>query len=1068
MERLSHSNGSGIRAAGIYLEFSLYFRAMIRRALRISLVLATVLLHPFLFSQLLPLRVFSAKDGLTGGDPLLVDHWGFVWFGSEEGLTAYDGTEFTFFGKAHGLLDNVNDAAEDSDGTIWIGGHNGITKASRSASFPLGLRFTSYSTHNGKAVGEIKLVAQSPDGAIFFSGQVGMYEVREGTLKQLVVMEQPLETNAPFHQFEFSEKYHINNILFDHTGALWLTARHSLYRCENNWRSGARDTLFLHEVVPVEGLFSEWIGAAFFDDHDRLWFSTMSGSLFVVEQTLRAHRIETSQLTIRNVNGLLYDGERTLWIGDGDRLHTATINHDARTGMTSLQLVQTITTQNGIPTGSLMTRMLKDRDGNLWANAIWGGVIRISMKGFVALEAPLLGLSSIHKVVNGPANRLWITSQSRVFSIPASAGDTPSARGHPIQRETERFLSRPVIEFIRIGPDTLIVTDESGKISWLNCSLPEPTLQRFHVEFKDPRGNVLLQPNVWIVKAFNDRSGNLWLSANLFGIFKCRIRGDTLVVLNMFSLNDGLPDHGVRAIAQTRDGALWFGGFDGGLARFDGTSFRKFTTEDGLSDNYIRSLHETPDGTLWIGTRYNGLCAYQDGIFYRYPSYDALQCTSVWSITGDETGRLWLATGQGLKSFVPDPLFQSEPLVRGYDESDGIPNEAAFNLFIDDKMNLYVTTRKGLYILSHQFMNAVSSHPATYIRSVAVNGKEVSSANVLELSPSDQTLTISFGAVEFSQRGSALFQYMLEGLTSQWSVPTSFRNVTFAKLPPGDYLFKVRSVPNFQIVETQTAMARELFLSEQSMRVTVATPFWRSWWFIGLIITVLALGSSMVYNYRVEQLLTVERLRGRIATDLHDDIGSSLTRIALFSDVVLCEVSKFGRKNGVVKKQIERLSTLVDEIGTTSRDLIDTMNDIVWSVDPKKDSFEDLALHMKTYASRILEAQQIDYEIDIPSDLSLVRLPVEFRRNVFLIFKEALNNIVRHSKARNVMLTVQQSGGSLMMRLVDDGRGFSTEQVARGNGIHNMKQRAAACRGTVDFSQRENKGTIVTAFLKLP
>ena len=407
-------------------------------------------------------------------------------------------------------------------------------------------------------------------------------------------------------------------------------------------------------------------------------------------------------------------------------------------------------------------------------------------------------------------------------------------------------------------------------------------------------------------------------------------------------------------------------------------------------------------------------------------------------------------------------MFQSQPLVRGYDESDGIPKEAAFNLHTDQKKNLYVTTRNGVYIVSHEFMSTVSSQPSTYIRSVAVNGKGISPANVLELSPSDQTLTISFGAVEFSQRGSALFQYKLEGLTSQWSLPTSLRNVTFAKLPPGDYSFKVRSLRNFRTVETQTEMARELLLSEQSMLFTVATPFWRSWWFLGTVALVLVVAMATAFRYRVEQLLKVERLRGSIALDLHDDIGSSLTRIALFSDVFISEVGQLKRGKGLLPSRIKRIVSMAEEIGVTSRDLIDAMSDIVWSVDPKKDSFEELTLRMKTYASRILEAKEIEYQITIDPGLSFLQLPLEYRRNIFLLFKEGLNNVIRHSGARNVRLTMRLEEGLLVLMLQDDGKGFAVLSANGGHGLESMKQRAIACNGTVELSAVPEGGTTIT------
>ncbi len=205
-----------------------------------------------------------------------------------------------------------------------------------------------------------------------------------------------------------------------------------------------------------------------------------------------------------------------------------------------------------------------------------------------------------------------------------------------------------------------------------------------------------------------------------------------------------------------------------------------------------------------------------------------------------------------------------------------------------------------------------------------------------------------------------------------------------------------------------------------------------------------------------------------ITADLHDEIGSTLTEIALYSDVGLRELR--GKQPAAPLSGDERakLSTLLAEIGTTSRSLIDAMNDIVWAIDPKNDSFEFLLLRMKMHATKMLEAKGINYDIDIPPALSSLRLPLSFRRRFFLIYKEAINNLLRHAQPKRVVLTLRREGRLLIMTVADDGVGFDPRDAGTGNGLHNMEQRAHSLGGELTIASAPGVGTTVTLRAAIP
>jgi len=222
-----------------------------------------------------------------------------------------------------------------------------------------------------------------------------------------------------------------------------------------------------------------------------------------------------------------------------------------------------------------------------------------------------------------------------------------------------------------------------------------------------------------------------------------------------------------------------------------------------------------------------------------------------------------------------------------------------------------------------------------------------------------------------------------------------------------------------------------------------------------------------MYRYRVNKLLEIERIRASIATDLHDDIGSTLTEIALFSDVALRELHDHAKHPDAVRDD-RKVQGYLEEIGMTSRGLIDAMNDIVWSIDPRNDTFDFLLLRMKTHAVRMLEAKQINYEIDIPSHLSALQLPLGFRRRLFLVYKEAINNVVRHAKASKVRLTMGRRGRTIVMAIIDDGCGFEASRPGTGNGLRNMQQRAASLGGNLLVESARGRGTTITLEVPIP
>jgi signal transduction histidine kinase len=296
-------------------------------------------------------------------------------------------------------------------------------------------------------------------------------------------------------------------------------------------------------------------------------------------------------------------------------------------------------------------------------------------------------------------------------------------------------------------------------------------------------------------------------------------------------------------------------------------------------------------------------------------------------------------------------------------------------------------------------------------------------------------------ALGFSPGEGLRYQYKLEGATEDWSQLADQRTVNFANLAPGRYRYLVRAVNADGVMSEPPA----------SFSFRVLPPVWQRWWFLTLAALVIASAVYALYRYRVFQLFKVERMRTRIASDLHDDIGSSLSQISIISEVVRAQLA---REN---KSITEPLST----IANTSRELVDSMSDIVWAINPKRDNLQDLVHRMRHFAMDTLTVQEVDLDFIAPDSLPEARIDTDTRREVFLIFKEAVNNAIRHSGGSLVKIELSFDNGALQLAVEDNGVGFDATKTHRGHGLFSIRQRAERIGGELEIVSTPGSGTEV-------
>jgi signal transduction histidine kinase len=322
-------------------------------------------------------------------------------------------------------------------------------------------------------------------------------------------------------------------------------------------------------------------------------------------------------------------------------------------------------------------------------------------------------------------------------------------------------------------------------------------------------------------------------------------------------------------------------------------------------------------------------------------------------------------------------------------------------------------------------------------------GKEDSSAifrnQAVVYKPNESSIGFQFAAASYTDEKKIWYKYRLQGFEEAWSISTQSNSVNFASLPPGSYTFEVLGTTDNNRWSAIPA----------SFSFIIKKPFYKTPLFFILVIGGLIAGFYFFHTYRLQQKLKLEHLRSRISADLHDDIGSTLSAISIISEGALQE------------KNISASQSMMKQVIANTQMLMDKMDDIIWCVNPQNDSFQNLMFRVQKFASALFEAKGIDYTISINKSINNMALPMNQRQHIYLILKEAINNLVKYSGATHAEISINYEAGYLYMNVTDNGIGFDTAQQQTGNGVRNMQRRAAMLHGTLQIDSNYGTTTVL-------
>ncbi len=993
-------------------------------------------------AEQLPIRAWTTADGLPHNHINCIrrDSRGYLWICTDEGLARFDGYRFVNYGTAQGLPNlTVNDFIEARDGSYWVATDGGVclfnplgkaAPPNTNQTIPM---FTVYRVSEREETNHVNGVLEDPDSSLWLATSGGLFHLQQTNGQVRITAE---EIGYPAGNLD---QRHVTKLTFDSRGTLWAMAISGLYRRSHGGR--------WERYGMEQGFSNNFVQSLFEDRRGRLWVGSRNRGLKllvadpqpgqrIVEKTY-ARREGLPGVDVRNITPLP-DGRAWLCVVGGLVLFDPEANDD--------QKFQTYKMAHGLTTEEVYN-VIEDREGNLWVGTRQSGVMRIASSGFTTFGAADGYTPAAH-------NTIWEAQNGELLIFNGA---------YPRERFLHAFDGK---KFVRTDYQAAESYGFSQRQSILQDHFGEWWVATDFGLYRYPRVNRIaelarIKPVAIYTKRdglaknniehiYEDQRGKIWIAIYPSEQYVNHLYSwqRTTNKIQPHKLSEAeAPSINVNAFGEDAHGNLWvaFAGTKA-LTRFRDGKFRQYTVADGAPASATHSFFLDSKKRFWIVTKDTGLHRVDEVTEerLRLTTWDVtkgLATNEVWSITEDQWGRIYAGTGRGVDRLDPETGF-----IRHFTFADGLAKGEVRVSLRDRHNQLWFVTEQGVSRLVPK-REELQAAPPVLIAAMRVNGNPVSVSELgaaklenLRFESEQNSVQIDFVSLDFSAGARLHYQYQLNA--QAWSALDDLRTISFANLAPGGYRFAVRAINSSGVISEPPAL----------VSFTILRPVWQRWWF--LVMLAMGLGGLVYggYRYRLGQAVKVERVRTRIAHDLHDDIGANLTRISILS-----EVAKRQQSNGAPPLG-ELPAGLLDSIADISRESVAAMNDIVWTINPEHDSLRDLISRMRRHAEEVFLTRDIRLDFEAPSDAEQLKLDIETRRDLYLIFKEAVNNAARHATCSAVSIHVQASATHIQLTVVDNGKGFDPSALSEGNGLLSMRNRARAMKGKLKIESTPGKG----------
>lgn len=929
----------------------------------------------------------------------------------------------------------------EPNGLVWIGSNGGPARFD-------GRRFEVFSFEHGLTSIFVTALNRFEDGNLWVATQGGGLSRFDGKRFHTVQLPLGQQTNV------------VNRIERDSSGDLWLSSPDYLWRF--NPTPGTPPGEALLEVKPAEGLPPNWLKTIHYAADETLWIGTAQGAYRYDGQHF-AHFGAEHGLPGDVVQCFGESPDGSIWLG--------TVNGLSRFDGESFV---SFTTLDGLLDNSVQAIYVA-ANGIAWIGTA-AGVSRFDGKTFVNFtKEDGLPHSSIATISGGPDGSIWIST---------------TLGGGLSRYDEETFWNFSMKDGL---PGTWVTSMErdQGGTAWFGSGFHTTggTLTHYDGHHLHDRGRELKLPHDWFTTIRRDLDGTLWIGTKNHGLFRLDAGGIANHIphpskaifgleidrdgsiwfgtagpsvfrydgirFNEFTTAHGLPNLWCRSIHRASDGVLWlgmgsFGNASGAIVRYDGNVFSNVTTERGLPNDAIPHIDSSTNGVVWFATTAGGVLRFENDSFTRYTTADGLAHNQVWSVHVGTDGSVWCGTYAGVSRF--DGTAWST-----LDTRDGLVSNAAIAILEAEDGSMWFATDGGV---SRYRPNAVPP----YVRVSEVRADQVfTDLSALPAFTAGARVTIKYDSIDlktvpekrqFRCRIVEASDPLVRAAGNNdhgWSRPSKEREFDWTPLNPGVYTFAVQAID------------RDLNYSEPALlTLTVVPPFYRDTRVVVPVVLGLAgwVGYSLVFTRRyLQKGREAQRLRerARIARNMHDHLGSGVTHVAMLGEFVR---QKLG--------QPAEAKLLAGRLVQSARDLARTMDEVVWTTDPAKDTLRSFASYITKYAENFLAGSPMRLRLDFPRAIPDLFLRSELRHNLFMVVKEALNNSVKHAHGSEVKIRLELANRTLCLVVEDDGRGFTGEQLPlECNGLSNMKSRLRDVGGELRIDSVLGRGTRIEAKVPL-
>lgn len=489
----------------------------------------------------------------------------------------------------------------------------------------------------------------------------------------------------------------------------------------------------------------------------------------------------------------------------------------------------------------------------------------------------------------------------------------------------------------------------------------------------------------------------------------------------------------ISSVHIDQNNHIWFGTFRNGIGMFNPFTHKivqKISHLEKIPIHDIYTISSDKKNNIWFGTHRQGLFKYtpSEQKIENIREFSGIQINSVYNIKRDKFYNFWICTNKGLVFLNPETKTSKIT-----NTADGLYDNLLDNgcLFIKNKSQLLLHHYNGYSIINTNTVKNNNSHSHFILNSFSINNREINIKGDTSIQLKYYENELKFEPILLNTQKPKYVQYYykLEGYHNEWINNNSNNGIIISKLPDGNYTLHLKAIDH----------DGNEFLYPFLITIKISPPFWQTTWFYLMIIITCLIVLYLFYQYRIRQIKNIFRVRNKIANDLHDEVGSSLSSIKMYSSFLQTDIDD--------KKLIDEI---YKKIEITSQDSIESIADIVWSINPKNDKLENIWYKMKAFSDNLAISNEIKMNYSIDIDMT-GNLPMEIRKNIYLIYKEAINNSVKYSKTKTIDVLFIKKGHYYELVIQDYGIGFDTGQMTNSNGLDSMQDRAKQMNAQINI-----------------